>query len=35
MTEAANILGAMAAILLLMAGIAWVKLLRGLPLQQS
>ena len=35
MTEAANILGAMAAILLLMAGIAWVKLLRGLPLQQA
>jgi len=34
MTEAANILGAMAAILLLMAGIAWVKLVRGLPLHQ-
>ena len=34
MTEAANILGALAAILLLMAAVAWVKLVRGLPLPQ-
>jgi len=33
MVEAANILGVLAAVLLLMAVIAWVKLIRG-PLMQ-
>ena len=33
MIEAGNVLGVLAAILLLMAGIAWVKLIRG-PLVQ-
>ena len=33
MVEAANVLGVLAAVLLLMAVIAWVKLIRG-PLMQ-
>ena len=35
MSEAANILGLLAAILLMMSLIAWAKLLRGPPLQRA
>ena len=35
MVEAANILGVLAAVLLLMAVIAWAKLLRGPPMQRA
>jgi hypothetical protein len=35
MVEAANILGVLAAVLLLMAGIGWAKLLRGPLLQRA
>jgi hypothetical protein len=35
MVEAANILGLLAAILLMMSLIAWAKLLRGPPLQRA
>ena len=35
MVEAANILGALAFVLLLLAAIAWVKLLRGPLLQRA
>jgi hypothetical protein len=34
MTEAGNVLGVFAAVLLLMAVIAWVKLIRGLRMQR-
>ena len=35
MTEAANILGVLAAVLLLVAVIAWARLLRGPPLRRA
>ena len=35
MVEAANILGVLAAVLLLMAVIAWVKLIRGPVMQRT
>jgi len=35
MVEAANILGGLAAVLLLIAVVAWAKLLRGPPLQRA
>jgi hypothetical protein len=35
MVEAANILGVLAAVLLLTAVIAWAKLVRGPPLQRA
>ena len=35
MVEAANVLGLLAAVLLLMAGVGWVKLLRGPLLQRA
>jgi hypothetical protein len=35
MIEAGNVLGVLAAVLLLMAGIAWVKLIRGPLLRRT